>query len=118
MFGIESNKNGNKGIYKDTLFLNADGTKMSMQQQKTLRRKVRAQFLIACKQLISLSGSEFEKLANAFIADYKNTFALTDFSVASVSESKNTENLQLFANALAKVKAFADKSESKSKKQK
>lgn len=107
MFGIESNKVNNKGIYKDSIFV-VNGVKMNATQQKSMRRKIRSQFIAGCKAICNASEKEFEKLANSFLKDYFATFANNDFTVASVTESKSTENRELFANALTKIKAFAE----------
>lgn len=100
---LTTNKGTKKeSIYKDSIFEGLDDKK-----KKSARKKIRNYVHSIFESLILAQKenkkSNVTKLANEFLAFYKETYRINDFSFSSIA-SENTKEKELINNALVILK--------------
>ena len=100
---LTTNKGTKKeSIYKDSIFEGLDDKK-----KKSARKKIRNYVHSIFESLVLAQKenkkSNVTKLANEFLAFYKETYRINDFSFSSIA-SENTKEKELINNALVILK--------------
>ena len=97
----------NKGTKKESLYKESIFAGLNDKQKKSARRKIRNYVHSIFDSLILASKdnkkSNVTKLSQEFLAFYKETYRLNDFSFASIA-SENTKEKDLINNALIILK--------------
>lgn len=97
----------NKGTKKESLYKESIFAGLNDKQKKSARRKIRNYVHSIFDSLILASKenkkSNVTKLSQEFLAFYKETYRINDFSFASIA-SENTKEKDLINNALVILK--------------
>lgn len=97
----------NKGTKKESLYKESIFAGLNDKQKKSARRKIRNYVHSIFDSLILANKenkkSNVTKLSQEFLAFYKETYRINDFSFASIA-SENTKEKELINNALVILK--------------